>query len=536
MILRGKSVSPGIVFGKLRFTGKAEAKVEKRATEDVAYEIERFEKARSLAAAQLRELAVSTEEQLGEHNSQLFESHRMMLEDLDYLKAVKAVVQEEKVCAEYAVEETCRRFSELFSTLEDEYMRGRAADVVDVSRRVITLLCGREQEAPLGDGPLILAAEEFTPSETALLDRDKVLAMVARSGSVNSHAAIFARTMEIPAIAGLGEALASALDGCEAAVDGETGELFISPGPETRRVLCLRRQEKEEEKQRLKQHGGVQGKAEGHTVPIYANVGLVQDAKAALAGGAAGVGLMRSEFLYFGQEKAPGENEQYEVYRAVAEAMAGREVIVRTLDIGADKQLPYLKLPVEENPALGIRGVRVYRRYPGLLKTQLRALYRASAHGRIGIMLPMVTALEEVRWAKQLAAEVREELRQENILFAENVPFGIMVETPAAAVISDILAKEADFFSIGTNDLCQYTLAADRRSLSERDAFCCEAVQRLIKMTVENAHRAGIWVSVCGEMAADPETASMLVSMGVDRLSVLPSAVLPLRRQLAEAN
>ncbi|MGI6544860.1 MAG: phosphoenolpyruvate--protein phosphotransferase [Fastidiosipilaceae bacterium] len=537
MEYQGKGVSKGIAVGRIHYVSQAIDKVEPRLIEDTEHELTRFNSARSLAVVQLGELVVKTEAKLGKENSLLFEIHQMMLDDLDYRESVEEKIRDRKFCAEYAVSETAREFSRDFAEMDDDYMQARAADVLDVSRRVVEILLGKQSRSAMLDEPVIMAAQDFAPSETAQLDRAMTLALLTEGGAANSHTAIFARTMGIPAVIGLGTSLDESWDGKLCIVDGETGSVILEPGSE--QVEAVRQKQRDEAKytESLEAFRGRPSiTPQGKELKLYANIGSVKDARLARENDAEGIGLFRSEFLYLESHDYPSEAKQFEAYKAVAEIMDGRQVIIRTLDIGADKQVDYFDLPTEENPALGMRALRLCLQRPEMFKTQLRAIYRSSAYGNVAIMLPMVTALREIQAAKQLAAEAREELQNEGISYDPNVPIGIMIETPAAAVISDFLARESDFFSIGTNDLTQYTLAMDRQNPA-LDTFCNthhEAVLRLIQLTVDNAHAAGIWVGICGELGADESLTKRFVEMGVDELSVSPPAILPLRQRICE--
>lgn len=534
MELRGKGVSKGLAIGRIRCV-KAELEVERRAAADAEAEVARFEKARARAAFELGELAVSTEKKLGEANSLLFKIHQMMLEDLDYCEAVVARIRENGDCAEYAVSETAKQFSADFAALEDEYLSARAADVLDVSRRVIEILQGKARRAK-SDGPAVLAATDFAPSETAQLEPGEALALLTAGGSANSHTAIFARTMGIPAVIGLGDALCEDWDGRECIVDGEVGTVLLDPTPQQLLKAHARLAQQQLLGQALAAYRGRETRTRaGQKVLLCVNVGCEKDTDAALANDAEGIGLFRSEFLYLGRSDYPDEETQFAVYRAVAEKMGKRPVVIRTLDIGADKKVDYFKLPDEENPAMGLRALRICLTRPEIFRVQLRAIYRASPYGNLHIMLPMVASLWEIEQAQQIAAEVRAGLSADGLPFQE-IPIGIMIETPAAAVISDLLAQKADFFSIGTNDLTQYTLAVDRQNDS-LSRFCDthhEAVLRLIELTVKNAHAAGIWVGICGELGADEALTERFVKMGIDELSVTPPALLSLRKRICE--
>ncbi|MDR2793356.1 MAG: phosphoenolpyruvate--protein phosphotransferase [Treponema sp.] len=535
--LQGKGVSAGIASGVVVFLKRKSLSVEKRPVADVEKEVERFEAARRIASEQLDELSKKMAGTIGEENAVLFEVHRMLLEDVDYTEPITAIIKNEKVCAEYAVNTTGSRLAQEFADMDDEYMKARAVDMYDVSKRVIGILSGVEDDLTRSDEPVILAADDFTPSETAQLDRGKALALVSRQGSANSHTAIFARTMGIPAIIGFGAFLSGDLSGKQAVLDGETGALYIEPDQETIQTLEQKKEALRQEKECLEKLRGKPTLTKaGRRMKLYANIGSVGDVESVLAGDAEGIGLFRSEFLYLGRDSYPDEEYQYQCYRRVLEKMGDRQVIIRTLDIGADKQVDYLNLPKEENPALGIRAIRLCLNRPELFKTQLRAIYRASLYGNAAIMFPMISSLDELLRAKEAARAVREALAAHSVPFKRDVPIGIMIETPASAIISDILAKEADFFSLGTNDLTQYTLAVDRQNEAAAE-FCDthhEAVLRLIRMTCENAHKAGIWAGICGQLGADPTLTKTFVEMGLDELSVEPSGILKLRNLITQ--
>ncbi|MDR2768110.1 MAG: phosphoenolpyruvate--protein phosphotransferase [Treponema sp.] len=535
--LQGKGVSAGIAKGRLSFLKRTSLSVEKRPVENAGEEVERFNAAREIAADQLDALSTTMVDKVGEENALLFEIHRMILEDTDFCDPVIEIIKTEKVCAEYAVNTAGSRLAQEFADMDDEYMKARSIDMYDVSRRVIEILSGEDQAAAQNGGPVILAADDFTPSETAQLDRGRVLALVSRQGAANSHTAIFARTMGIPAIISFGEFLSGDLSGKQAVLDGETGVLYIDPEPEIIRELEEKEERQKREKAKLEEGRGKPTLAKnGRPMKLCANIGSVNDADAALAGDAEGVGLFRSEFLYLGRNDYPDEDTQMMSYRKALEKMGNRQVVIRTLDIGADKQAAYFELPEEENPALGMRAIRICLTRPDLFKTQLRAIYRASAYGNAAIMFPMISSLDELRRAKELAKAAREELAAKGIPFRQDVPVGIMIETPASAIISDVLAREADFFSIGTNDLTQYTLAMDRQNDSI-SPFCDthhEAILRLIRLTCENAHKAGIWCGICGSLGADLALTKTFVDMEIDELSVEPSRILKLRALVAE--
>ncbi|MDR3325551.1 MAG: phosphoenolpyruvate--protein phosphotransferase [Spirochaetaceae bacterium] len=544
--LQGKGVSAGVARGKVVFLERGGCAVKKKLVNDAADEVKRLRAALKTAAAQLDALEAEAEAKLGREQALLFEVHRMMLEDDDFIDPIVAMIETELVCAEYATDAASARLARDFTEMNDEYMSARAADVKDVARRVVEVLsgggrsdaCAAACAAACGGGePAILASDDFSPSETAQLDRSFVLALASQAGSANSHTAIFARTMGIPAVIGLGEALAAGLAGKEAVLDGESGVLCIEPDEKTLAAFLQKKNLLAEETARLERFRGKETRTrDGRRIRLYANIGSVADVDAALSGDAEGIGLFRSEFLYLGREDFPDEDVQYESYKSAACKMNGKPVVIRTLDIGADKQAAYFKLPHEENPALGMRAIRICLTNKALFKTQLRAIYRASAHGNVAIMFPMIASASELRQAKAVAAEVRRQLEAEKTAFNPKTPIGIMVETPASAIISDVLAKEADFFSIGSNDLTQYTLAVDRQNESVNQ-FCDthhEALLRLIKTTVDNGHREGIPVGLCGTLGADLTLTQVLVDMGLDELSVEPSLILKLRSRIAE--
>ena len=536
-LLHGEGVSRGVASGQLRFLRRNAQAQPRREVADSEAEVLRFDQAREAAMAQLGGLYEETCAKLGEEKALLFQIHQMMLEDLDYCDSITGMIRDEHVNAEYAVEQTGGQFSQMFAQMDDDYMKERSADVLDVSRRVIRLLTGQEDEALGGDTPCIIAADDLAPSETARLDRSKVLGFITARGSSNSHTAIFARTMGIPAVVGLGDSLLKEFDGKEVFVDGASGEVFVDPDAQTSAQLADRRDQEAAHRRYLDTFRGREAVTpDGHRVLVCANIGAPKDLEAVQGADADGIGLFRSEFLYLGRDDYPPEEDQYQAYRQVLEAMGGRMVVIRTLDIGADKQADYFQLPKEENPAMGLRAIRICLTRPEVFRTQLRALYRASAHGKLGIMFPMITSVSEVKRIKEMCAQVREELKAEGVPFDEKAELGIMIETPAAAVISDLLAREVDFFSIGTNDLTQYTLAVDRQN-AQVESFCDrhhEALLRLIRTTVENAHRAGIWAGICGELAADTALTDFFTEVGVDELSMTPGAILEVKARILD--
>lgn len=532
--IQGKGVCGAVTMGKLYFYKKDNDTISRKTVADPEAEQQRFDRARQQAAQELDALHEKALREVGEIHAQIFEIHRMMLEDEDYCSSVSHIIHTQRVNAEYAVLRTSDSFSQMFSTMTDEYMQARAADVVDISNRLIRCLSGGSEETLLTQEPVILVAEDLTPSETVQLDKEKILAFLTLRGSENSHTAILARTMAIPAVVGLGH-LDPAMEGKTAIVDGFTGTVCIDPDAEAI-AAYTRKKQQEEEKHRLWQ--SLRGKSnttrDGRSIRLYANIGGLDDISAALQNDAGGIGLFRSEFLYLQNDHMPTEEEQFRAYREAAEKLAGKPVIIRTMDIGADKQIDYFHLPKEENPALGYRAIRICLSEPELFRTQLRALYRAGVYGDLSIMFPMITSPEEIRHIQKQAELARQELRQQEIPFREHMETGIMIETPAAAVISDILAPMVDFFSIGTNDLTQYTLAIDRQNPS-LEAFYQphhEAVLRLIQRVIRNAHKAGIWAGICGELGADPALTERFLRMGVDELSVSPAQILPIREKI----
>lgn len=534
--LQGSGASGGVAFGKLHFYRHDRQMVSRRRIEDVEGELKRFEEAQAEAIVQLGNLYEKALTQVGEQGAQIFEIHQMMLEDEDYCESIRSIVERQKVNVEYAVAVTGDNFARIFAEMDDAYMQGRAADVKDISDRLIRVLQGESTDGLVFNEPVIVAADDLAPSETVQLDKSKILAFVTAGGSVTSHTAILARTMGIPAIIGLGEDFqAEAYDGLNAAVDGAAGQLYIEPDEATCTALVEKQARLVERKRLLVQLKGLPAQTkDGRRILTYANIGNPGDLGAVLANDAEGIGLFRSEFLYLESEDYPSENEQFQAYKTVAETMAGKRVIFRTLDIGADKQVDYFHLPQEENPAMGMRAIRICLSHPEIFRTQLRALYRASAYGQVAIMFPMIASVWEIQEVKKIAAQVRAELTTAGVPFDEHVELGIMIETPAAAVLSNQLAREVDFFSIGTNDLVQYTTAADRQNHDLGRFYDPHhpAVMELIRQTVENAHRNGIWAGICGELGADLSLTETFLAFGVDELSVAPAAVLPLREKI----
>ena len=537
-IYKGKSVFGGIAIGKISVYKKDEQLVKRVKIEDADAEMERYTAARNIAAAQLQKLYDKALKEVGEANAAIFEVHQMMLEDEDYNESVENIIHSQMVNAEYAVASTADNFAQMFEAMDDDYMRGRAADVRDISERVITVLAGGAGSGLDSDEPVIIAADDLAPSETVQLDKDKVLSFVTAHGSENSHTAILARTMGIPALIGTGIDLDETVDGKLGIVDGTNGVVYVDPDAELLEEMKNKQQEEQEKKRLLQTLKGKENiTLDGQKVMLYANVGNIKDLGIALQNDAGGIGLFRSEFIYLGQDHYPTEEEQFQIYKTVAETMAGRRVIIRTLDIGADKQCDYFELDKEDNPAMGLRAIRICLTRPEIFKTQLRALFRASVYGNINIMYPMIISVDEVRQIKAIVEEVKAELTEQGIEYG-NPAQGIMIETPASVMMSRELAEEVDFFSIGTNDLTQYTLAIDRQN-SKLDKFFDShhpAVLRMIQMTVENAHKAGIWCGICGELGADQALTKDFLAMGVDELSVSPGSILPLRRIILETD
>lgn len=530
---QGKGVYSAVAIGKISLFKKPDAEVKRIHVEDTGNEKTRFEQAKELAVRQLQEIYDKALKEVGEANAAIFEIHQMMLDDDDYNDSISNIIESQGVNAEYAVAVTADNFAEMFAAMDDAYMKARAADVRDISNRLINNLSGNIPAETNTSEKVIICANDLAPSETVALDKDKVLAFVTAHGSSNSHTAILARNMNIPAIIGAGDDFLNEIrDGDEAIVDGFTGEIFVNPDGETREKL-LEKQRADEEKRRLLQE--LKGKEnitlDGHKINVYANIGSVSDIGKVLTNDADGIGLFRSEFLYLENSSYPDEEQQFTAYKKVLESMAGKKVIIRTLDIGADKQVDYFNLKKEENPALGYRAIRICLTRPEIFKTQLRALYRASVFGNLGIMFPMITSVSELEKILKICNDVREELKSQGIAFSENVELGIMIETPAAAVISDKLAPMVDFFSVGTNDLTQYTLACDRQN-PDIEQFVDthhEAILRLIEMSAENAHKHGAWIGICGELGADTTLTETFLRMGIDELSVSPTFVLKVR-------
>ena len=538
-VYSGKSVFRGIAIGKISVYRKNEQQVKRVRTEDTKGELARYEAAKAAAIEQLQELYQKALKEVGEANAAIFEIHQMMLDDGDYNESVENIIEAQKVNAEYAVAVTGDNFAQMFRAMDDDYMRERAADVKDISERVFSILNGGQKGKVVTDEPVIIVADDLAPSETVQLEKDMVLSFVTVHGSVNSHTAILARTMAIPALIGTEELpLDDTVDGKLAVVDGLNGKIYVEPDAQTLEEMKKRRQAELEKKELLQLLKGKENVTlDGKKIMLYANIGNIKDLATVIQNDAGGIGLFRSEFIYLEKDRYPTEEEQFSIYKTAVETMAGKRVIIRTLDIGADKQCEYFKMDKEENPALGYRAIRICLTRPEIFKTQLRALFRASAYGNLAIMYPMITSLWEVKRIKEIVEEVKAELNAEQLEFG-NPQQGIMIETPAAVMMSGELAKEVDFFSIGTNDLTQYTLAIDRQN-PKLDKFYDAhhpAVLSMIRMTVENAHKAGIWAGICGELGADTSLTKEFLAMGVDELSVSPGSILPIRKIILETD
>ena len=537
-VYQGKSVFGGIAIGRISLHKKDEQQVKRVRIEDSEQEILRYRQAKQTAMEQLQGLYQKALKEVGEANAAIFEIHQMMLEDDDYNESVENIIRMQQVNAEYAVASTGDNFAQMFSAMDDDYMRARSADVKDISERVLSVLGGRATGIDASGEPVIIVADDLAPSETVQLNKDLVLSFVTVHGSVNSHTAILARTMSIPALIGTAIPLTDDIDGKVGIVDGKNGCIYVDPDEDTlgrMQQLKLEEQEKKELLQTLKGRENIT--IDGKKIMLYANIGNSKDLAAVLQNDAGGIGLFRSEFIYLERDTFPTEEEQFQIYRTVAETMAGKPVIIRTLDIGADKKCDYFEMEPEENPAMGCRAIRICLTRPEIFKTQLRALFRASAFGNISIMYPMIISVDELRKIKTIVAEIRQELTEQGVTFGEPKQ-GIMIETPAAVMMSEELAKEVDFFSIGTNDLTQYTLAIDRQN-PKLDAFYDPhhpAVLRMIQMVVENAHKAGIWAGICGELGADTTLTRRFLAMGVDELSMSPGSILPVRKIILETD
>ena len=537
-IYKGKSVFGGIAIGKISVYSKAEQQVKRLKIENVEKEVERYHEATATAIQQLQELYDKALREVGEANAAIFEIHQMMLEDDDYAESIENMIQMQKVNAEYAVAQTADNFARMFSLMDDDYMKERAADVKDISERLLTVLQGEESQGVESQEPSIIVADDLAPSETVQLDKDKVLSFVTVHGSLNSHSAILARTMGIPALVGTKLPVDDTVNGKLGIVDGTNGIIYVDPDEVTLgKMKELQKIELEKKKLLETLKGKENITLDGQKILLYANIGNTKDLATVLQNDAGGIGLFRSEFIYLEREDYPTEEEQFQIYKAVAETMAGKRVIIRTLDIGADKQCDYFKMEKEENPAMGCRAIRICLKRPEIFKTQLRALFRASVYGKIAIMYPMITSVKEIQRIKDIVTQVKAELEEQGVEYREPEQ-GIMIETPAAVMISDQLAKEVHFFSIGTNDLTQYTLAIDRQNTALDEFYDPHhpAVLRMISMVVNNAHKAGIWAGICGELGADRELTKEFLVMGVDELSVSPGNILPIRKIVRETN
>lgn len=528
----GKGVSKGVAAGPISFYRRPSGEIPRCSVTDIAAELARFHDACETAKEQLGVLHDKALAEAGEDAAMLFEAHQMMLDDLDFVESIEGLIENDRLNAEAAVSDTGAQFAEMFAAMDDSYMQARAADIRDISTRVVGILTGEGESGIVSDVPCIVAADDLAPSETVQLDKSLILGFITAGGSANSHTAILARTMGIPAIIGAGDALQAEMESKYAIIDGQTGETVIEPDDAERERLLKKQAKEKALKELLDQLKGKPNETkDGRNVMVYCNIGSPADIDAVLQNDGGGIGLFRSEFLYLQGSDYPTEDEQFEAYKTVAERMGGRRVIIRTLDIGADKQADYFHLDKEENPAMGLRAIRICLTRPEVFRTQLRALYRASAYGKIAIMFPMITSVWEVQEIKRICRNIRAELAEEGVPMADKVELGIMIETPAAVMMSAELAREVDFFSVGTNDLTQYTLAVDRQGVGLDRFFDAHhpAVLRMLRMTAENAHRAGIWIGICGELGADAELTETFLSMGIDELSVSPSAVLPLR-------
>ena len=536
LVKEGKSVFNGVAIGKIFVYRKADKAVSQNQVEDTTAEMARFEAAKEKAMSQLKGLYEKALKDVGEEEAMIFDVHQMLLDDLDYNESIQNIIENDKINAEYAVFMTCEQFAAMFLSMDDDYMRGRAADVKDISERVISILNGSQVSPEAMPEPVIILAEDLAPSETVQFEKDKLLALVTQKGSANSHTAILARTMNIPSLVSTDVEVDPDYDGKMAVVDGFAGLLYIDPDEETLTKMYEKKGRADQQRALLQEMKGKETVTKsGKHIHLYSNIGGIQDVDAVLENDAEGIGLFRSEFLYLECDDYPSEEVQFEAYKTVLSRMGGKKVIIRTLDIGADKQIGYFDLPKEENPALGYRAIRICLTREEVFRTQLRALYRASAYGTLSIMFPMIISVKEILRIKEIVEEVKLELAREDKPVG-NVELGIMIETPAAAVISDLLAPHVDFFSIGTNDLSQYTLAIDRQNQSLDNFFDPhhEAILRLIQVTIENAHKYGAWCGICGELGADMELTQRFIQMGIDELSVSPGYTLALRKRIRE--
>ena len=539
IVLEGKAVFEGIAIGKLSVYKKAEQSVKREKVADVEAEVARYTEAREKAVEQLQALYEKAVKEVGESGAEIFEAHQMMVEDGDYIDSVENIIRTEGVNAEYAVAQTGDNFRQMFLDMEDEYFRGRAADVKDISERVINVLLGAGSAGIEADEPVIVVADDLAPSETVQMDKDKILSFVTVHGSANSHTSILAKTMNIPAIINCDIPLTDEMDGRDAIVDGFEGKVYIDPDTDVlaeKKKLLLKEQEKKALLEQLKGKENIT--LDGQKINLYANIGNTKDLALVLENDAGGIGLFRSEFIYLGSDDYPTEEEQFAIYKQVAQTMAGKKVIIRTLDIGADKQADYFELPHEENPAMGLRAIRICLTRPEIFKTQLRAILRASAFGKISIMFPMIISVDEVKKIKKIVNEVKAELDNDGLSYDKNIELGIMIETPAAVMMAEELAEEVDFFSVGTNDLTQYTLAIDRQNQSLDDFYDSHhpGLLKMLKMIVDGAHKGGAWAGICGELGSDLTLTKEFLAMGYDELSVSPGRILPLRKTVLETN
>ena len=539
IIYEGKAVFEGVAIGKLSVYKKSEQSVKREKVADVEAEVKRYEAAREMAIEQLQVLHDKAVKEVGEASAEIFEAHQLMVDDGDYIDSVENIIRTQEVNAEFAVAETGDNFQKMFLEMEDEYFRGRAADIKDITERVIICLLGGGSGGIESDEPVIVVADDLAPSETVQMDKDKILSFVTVHGSANSHTSILAKTMNIPAIISCDIPLTDEMNGREAIVDGFEGKVYIDPDPDVmaeKKKIVLQEQEKKALLEQLKGKENIT--LDGQKINLYANIGNTKDLALVLKNDAGGIGLFRSEFIYLGSDDFPTEEEQFAIYKQVAETLAGKKVIIRTLDIGADKQADYFELPKEENPALGLRAIRICLTRPEIFKTQLRAILRASAFGKISIMFPMIISVDEVKEIKEIVNEIKKELDDAGIAYDKNIELGIMIETPAAVMMAEELAEEVDFFSVGTNDLTQYTLAIDRQNQS-LDRFYDPhhpGLLKMLKMVVDGAHKGGAWAGICGELGSDLSLTKEFLAMGYDELSVSPGRILPLRKAVLETN
>lgn len=539
VIYEGKAVFEGVAIGKISVYAKNEQSVKRIKVEDTAAEIERYAKARDKSIEQLKALYEKAVKEVGEASAEIFEAHQLMVDDEDYIESVENIIESEEVNAEYAVAVTGDNFAKMFSEMEEEYFRGRAADIKDITERILNALSGEGADGIVSDEPVIVVADDLAPSETVQMDKDMILSFVTVHGSANSHTSILAKTMSIPAIIGCPIPLSDEVNGKLAIVDGYEGKIYVEPDEDilaTKKKLLLEEEEKKNLLERLKGKENVT--LDGQKINLYANIGNTKDLGLVLKNDAGGIGLFRSEFIYLGSDNYPTEDEQFAIYKQVAQTLAGKKVIIRTLDIGADKQADYFELPKEENPAMGLRAIRICLTRPEVFKTQLRAILRASAFGKISIMFPMIISVDEVKKIKSIVEEVKKELDADGLAYDKDIELGIMIETPAAVMIADELAEEVDFFSVGTNDLTQYTLAIDRQNQSLDEFYDSHhpAIMRMLAMIADAAHRHGAWAGICGELGADLSLTKEFLAMGYDELSVSPGRILPIRKTVLETN